>query len=217
MAKILDFKTKYASKIFAIDPAFSKQGCCGWAILNLDAAIFGGTINKPFLHRAGILQPFSSESSLGTMNELCKKLTEIWRTDAGYSREPTAIVVERAVNYPGSSVSFSSIDKLNILVGMLLKSLSPIQQISPTPNEWKGSFQKEETEAEIISLLSFYDKAALERDLQGTKAYQRHNLFDAIGLGLYGARVLLKKITAPQMMNYDRDSRFYESRSAAAQ
>jgi hypothetical protein len=211
MGKILDFKTKYAEKIFAIDPAFSKQGHCGWAILNLDAALFGGNKNKPFIHQCGILQPFSSESSLTTMNDLCKKLVEIWKNDSGYTREPTAIIVERPVIYPGSPVRFSSIEKLNIFVGMLLRSLVPKFQISPSPNEWKGNRPKEETEKEIMSLLGFNDKAALQRDLQTIKTFQRHNLFDALGLGIYAGRVLNRKISAPEMVNLDEESRFYES------
>lgn len=215
MGKILDFKTKYTNKIFAIDPAFSKTGNCGWAIINLDAEIFEGIKNKPFIHKCGTLQPFSSESSLKTMNDLCKKLVEIWKKNEGYIREPTAIIVERPINYPGSPVRFASIGKLNIFVGMLLKSLFPRMQISPSPNEWKGNSKKENTEKEILDLLTHNDKITLKRDINLTKLFQRHNIFDAIGLGIYGARVLTKKISPPDMIYFNDESRFYDTISTS--
>jgi hypothetical protein len=211
MARVIDFKTKYEEAIFAIDPAFSQQGHCGWAIINTNAAIFGGIENKPFIKSCGIIQPFSSESSLRTMNDLCKKLVEIWRNEAGYSREPSAIIVERPVIYPGSPVRFSSIEKLNIFVGMILKSLSPKIQLSPSPNEWKGNQKKEDTENKIISMLSFNDRTVLERDLKNIKVPHRHNLFDALGLGIYAAHVLNKKIAPPNMIHLDEDAKFYAS------
>lgn len=211
MGSILDFKPRYVKKAFCIDPAFSHKGCCGWAIINLDAAMFGGVMNKPFIDQCGVLQPFSSESSLRTMNDLRKNLIEIWRNNSGYSREPSVIIVERPVTYPGSPVRHASIEKLNLFVGTLLTSLAPKFQLSPSPNEWKGNKSKEQTEAEIISLLSFNDRTALERDLRCIKAYQRHNVFDAIGLGIYGAQVITKKISPPEMIHFDEDSKFFES------
>lgn len=211
MGSILDFKPRYAKKIFSIDPAFSHNGCCGWAIINLDAALFGGVMNTPFISECGVLQPFSSESSLRTMNDLCRKLTEIWRNNSGYSREPSVIVVERPVIYPGSPVRFASIEKLNLFVGMLLKSVAPKYQLSPIPNEWKKNKSKEETQTEIISLLSFNDQTALERDLKSIKAHQRHNVYDAIGLGVYAANVITKKLSPPEMIHFDKDSEFFES------
>ncbi len=211
MNNILDFKPKYAKKIFSIDPAFSHNGCCGWAIINLNATMFGGVMNTPFISQCGIIQPFSSESSLRTMNDLCKKLTDIWRNDSGHSREPSALVVERPVIYPGSPVRHSSIVKLNVFVGMLLKSLAPIYQLSPTPNEWKKTKSKEETEAEILGLLNFNDRIALERDFKNIKGYQRHNVYDAIGLGVYGAQVVTKMLAPPEMIYFNEDSKFFES------
>jgi hypothetical protein len=210
MGKILDFKTKYVDKVLAIEPSFSTHGRCGYSLINLDADIFGGIQNKPFLHKCGVLEPFSSESSLGTMNSLCKALIEVWRSDNGYCREPMVIVVGRPIHYSGSPVSISAIEKLNVFVGMLLMSLSPKTQISPNPNEWRGNQTNAQTEAQITALLDFNSMNALMRELNCIKMLQRHNVFDAIGLGLYGARVLSNKISRPEMIDHDKDAQFYD-------
>lgn len=200
MAKILDFKTKYAPKIFAIDPGFSKSSALGWSMINVEAELFGGITNKPHIDRCGILKPFSNESNLATMNDLCDGFIDIWRKDSGYSREPTLLVVELPIIYPGSPVAYRCISDLILFAGMLVKSLSPQMTIMPTPNEWKGNNKKNLTQESVINGLDFYSKKALERDLESIALDKRHNVFDALGLGIYGGNILAKKQPLPRMV-----------------
>jgi hypothetical protein len=199
MAKILDFKTKYVEKVFSIDPSFSKQNGLGWSIINRDAEFFGGKTNAPIIHRSGILKPFSTASNLMAMDELCDKFIEIWRHDSGYSREPAVLVIEQPEIYPGSPVRFSNLTDLSIFVGMLVNGLSPRLTLAPTPREWKGNKKKADTQAEIENISDFHSKRALKRDLDMVATHVRHNIFDALGLGIYGAEVDLGKRPLPRL------------------
>lgn len=199
MSRILDFKTQYAEKIFSIDPSFSKQGGLGWSIINRNAESFGGNKNMPIIHRSGLLKPFSSSSNLMNMEELCEKFTAIWRNDAGYSREPAILVVEQPEIYPGSPVRFSSLTDLSIFVGMIINSLSPKLTLVPTPREWKGCKKKAETQAEIESISEYNSKKALKRDLEMVALHDRHNVYDALAIGIYGAEVDLGKKPLPRL------------------
>ena len=76
------------------------------------------------------------------MNDICKKIEEIWRHDSGYSEEPAVLVIEQPEIYPNSPVRFSNISDLSIFVGMLLCSLSPKLTLAPTAREWKGNKKK---------------------------------------------------------------------------
>ncbi len=199
MSQILNFKTKYEQKIFAIDPSFSEQGGFGWGIVNRNAQSFGGEENVPIIHRSGLLKPFSSDSNLIAMDELCQKLVAIWRNDCGYSKEPAILVIEQPEIYPGSPVRFSSLTDLAIFVGMLSCALSPALTLLPTPREWKGSKKKSETQCEIENISDYHSKRALKRDLEMVALHKRHNIYDALGIGIYGAKVDLGQKPLPRL------------------
>lgn len=200
MGKISDFKTKYAPKVFAIDPAFSFESTgCGWASLNDKPAVLGGDKNKPLINRSGVLKPFSSESSLGNMIELAIKLKQVWQEDAGYSSEPRVLVIERPIIYPGSPIRYSSITDLSILTGIFIAIFNPGQLLAPCPAEWKGNKKKEITEAEIIKLADNYSLQNIKRDMESIAIHKRHNAYDAIGLGIYAIKVMMGEIKPPRL------------------
>lgn len=199
MSKVLDFKPRYANKALSLDPAFSASGGLGWAIINLDAELFGGVQNIPHIHRCGLIKPFSTDSNLNTMNELCLKVVDIWRNDSGYSVEPSLLVVELPVIYPNLHIKPSSIRDLILFAGMLTQTLQPKMQLTPTTGDWKGNQTKEKTQQLIIESLDFHSQRALKRDLESIALDQRHNVFDAIGLGIYGARVFKEQNPLPKM------------------
>lgn len=205
MGAIKDFKTIYSNQILSIDPSCSVSGGLGYAVINMDAEIFGGSKNKPFISHCGNITPFSADSRLITKEELCNKLVEIWHQSAGFSREPFAVVVEKAVIYPGSPVRLSDIEHLIEFVGMLTRSFRPKWKFTPLVREWKGNKPKSETRDYVTSILDFRSKQVLERDLGSIPIGKRHNVFDAIGLGIFAAEVLLNQKPMP------RD--FYQSKS----
>ena len=199
MGRILDFKKKYDAKVLSLDPSFSEHGGFGWGIINLNAEVFGGNKNVPIIHRSGLIKPFSSESNLMTMKELCEKVLTLWRHDAGYSKEPLMLVIEQPEIYPGSPVKFTNLTDLSILVGMLINTLCPQITLIPWPREWKGNKKKSDTKDEIENLNDHFSSRALTRDLDGIAIHIRHNVYDALGLGIYGAHVFLGKQPKPRL------------------
>jgi hypothetical protein len=197
MGAILDFKTKYNNQILSFDPSCSVSGGLGYAIINMDAEIFGGSKNKPFISHCGNVTPFSADSRLITKEELCNKVVEIWQHHAGFTNEPFVLVIEKPVLYPGTQVRSSDITSLSEFVGMLGRSFRPKWKFTPLPREWKGNKPKNETKEYILSILDFRSKQALERDLSCVPNGKRHNVFDALGLGVYGSEVLLKRKPMP--------------------
>ncbi|TXG76900.1 hypothetical protein E6Q11_03770 [Candidatus Dojkabacteria bacterium] len=171
----------------------------------MDAEIFSGSQKRPFIYRCGNIAPFCTDSHLTTKEELCNKVVELWQHYAGFSREPFALVIEKPVIYPNSPVRHSDITNLIEFVGMLSRSFRPKWKFTPTVREWKGNKPKEETKEHIMSLLDCYSKKALERDLSCVPLLKQHNVFDALGLGVFAAEVILGRKPMP------RD--FYQSKA----
>lgn len=210
--RIEDFKPKYSSMIFAIDPAFSFYSTgCGYAFLNIN----GEENNEALFHRTGIIQPFSNESSLGNMLELASRLKQVWEETVGFSSQPRAVVIERPIIYPGSQVKFSSITDLNILTGIFVSIFNPGAILVPCPAEWKGNKPKETTKDEVITLCNRYSLKNIERDLSGIAPHKRHNAFDAMGIGIYGMKVLKGEKPLPRL-HFPIRTRFKNPPLAAA-
>jgi hypothetical protein len=197
MGAILDFKTKYKNQILSLDPSCSVSGGLGYAIINIDAQIFGGSKNKPFISHCGNITPFCTDSRLTTKEELCNKIVETWQQHAGFTNEPFAVVIEKPIIYSGSQVRYSDITNLIEFVGMLCRSFHPKWKFTPLVREWKGNRPKSETKEYIMSILDFFSRQALERDLSCVPIRKQHNVFDAIGLGVFAAEVLLNRKPMP--------------------
>lgn len=200
MSKIKEFKSKFAPKVLAIDPAFSfKSTGCGIAIINKDPECFGGSIKKPIIHRTTVIKPFSSESSLRNMHELANTLKDIWREDEGYSSFPECIVIERPVIYPNSPAAPMTLMDLTLFVGVLTQILECEEIMLPTPREWKAGQQKEETKEEIITICDSNSKRNIVRDLSSIALHKQHNAYDAMGLGIYALKVKMGQLAYPKM------------------
>jgi hypothetical protein len=200
MAQSKDFKPKFAPKILSMDPSFSYNGSgFGWAITNQNPHCFGGDYRKPLIDRTGVIKPFSSESSLRNMIELATKLKDIWVESEGFSSSPQSIVIERPVIYPNSPVSSMSLLDLTLFVGVLSQALDYEEIFLPIPREWKGCMQKSDTKEQIENLCDSFSKKNIKRDLESIALSQRHNAYDAMGLGVYVLRVQNKELPYPKM------------------
>jgi hypothetical protein len=60
-----------------------------------------------------------------------------------------------------------------------------VRAATPTPYAWKGNKTKDEHHPEIIAKLDPYERKRLEQALSNIPQGKRHNVIDAIGLGLY--------------------------------
>jgi hypothetical protein len=53
------------------------------------------------------------------------------------------------------------------------------------PHKWKGTIAKEVCHARIWSILSADEKATLAKVCEGVAPSKRHNVLDAVGIGLW--------------------------------
>lgn len=200
MPRQKDPLSKFIPKILTIDPAFSfKSTGCGMAIINKNPQCFGGSVKRPLVHRTGVIQPFSSESSLRNMIELANKIKNIWQEEEGYSSFPESIVIERPIIYPNSPVAPMTMMDLTLFVGALTQILDYQNILLPFAREWKANQPKEETKEEIEKLCDSYTKRNIKRDLESIALHKRHNAYDAIGMGIYAIRVESGQLPLPKM------------------
>jgi len=197
VGKVLDFKPRHVNKMLTFDPGVSPSNGLGFAIVNIDAEIFGGPKNKPFLSHCGLIVPFASAPKIVTMEELCDKAIETWRTLEGFTREPKVLVIEHPIIYPNSPARKQDLLDLGKLAGMLSRCFQPQRRLGPIANEWKGNAPKSATQDYVLSMLDGRSKKILEINLASIPLGKRHNVFDALGLAFYAASVLLKKTPTP--------------------
>ncbi len=57
-----------------------------------------------------------------------------------------------------------------------------------TPNDWKGSTPKNISHARVWAALSEPEKSVVDKALRGMAPGKRHNVLDAIGIGLWGVK-----------------------------
>lgn len=55
-----------------------------------------------------------------------------------------------------------------------------------TPNDWKGSTSKDTSHARIWRVLSSHEQGIVDRAGKGMAPGKRHNMMDAVGIGLHG-------------------------------
>ena len=193
----LDFKELYENKILGLDPGWGSEGGTGYAIINLDAEYFGGTKNKPIVDECGLITTFASDSRLATKEELCEKAIKVWKANAGFIRQPYALIIDKPLIYPGSPVRYQTIVDLSELAGMLGRCFRPKIKITPFPREWKGNQAKNTTQESILGVLDIYSKNNLSKGLVSIPKHKHHNIFDAIGIGFYGAEIISKQREFP--------------------
>lgn len=99
-------------------------------------------------------------------------------------------VVERMVHYPGSTgargnaVANDLID-LTAASCLLAGRINPRELRFVTPHEWKGTTPKEICEARALAKLREKERQLLWAYLADVPPSLRHNLWDALGIGLF--------------------------------
>jgi hypothetical protein len=199
VSKQKDFATKYAPKVFAISPASSFKGSgCGWSIINCDARSYGGNKNSPLVLRSGILKPFTDLPSLSNMTEFAHKFERIWQEDSGFSRQPKTVIIEKPGVDLGSSSNPESIRDIAIFVGVLMKIFAPELILAPGAHEWSATTSKESLKKEILDRSDKISLSNIKRDMDYIALHNRHNVYDAIGLGIYGGHVTNNQLPLPE-------------------
>lgn len=170
-------------KIFAIDPSYGSQNGCGWAVFCEDTGR---------LKRCGIVRPFAPGGpARNNMNELLEKLQRVWEKEVGFSCHPLVLCIEYPQIYriPGM-VNPNILLNLAFFCGLISSNFGAKRDLSPRPSEWKGNLSKDKKNQQIAESLDRWSKKALERDLAATTKHLRHNVIDAVGLGLFAIKNL---------------------------
>lgn len=122
---------------------------------------------------------------------------ELWAVDfvvraqSGIISKPAAkgelIVIEQPVSYPNSPVDPNDLIEIAVMgaevAGRFIRPGGKIVHVKP--NEWKGTVPKEITAARTREILSDIENVRMDEWLSKHKRGIRHNLLDAVGIGLF--------------------------------
>lgn len=199
MSKQKDFAIKYASKVFAINAAFSFKGKgCGWSIINCDAQTYGGNKNSPLVLRSGNFKPFADLSTLPNMIDIAHKLERIWQEDSGFSKQPKTVIIEKPGIDHSASLNPESIRDIAIFTGILIRVFAPELILAPAPKEWRLNKSKEDIKKEILDHSDQISLNNINRDMKYLALHNHHNVYDTIGLGIYGGHVTKNQLPLPE-------------------
>ncbi|MEI6791235.1 MAG: hypothetical protein WCK42_08650 [Myxococcaceae bacterium] len=167
-------------EILAIDPGLQATG---WAVLSDKT----GTLLS-----CGMVRPFAQVSQTHSIAELRSKIMKIWEERVGFSKNPVALAVELPQIYQQKFLKGDPNDliPLSVMSGLFWASFNPGKCFLPRPATWKGQVPKDVMQERIISKLSTSSKRILAESLQTVPKYLRHNVYDAVGIGLWAFKQL---------------------------
>ena len=96
---------------------------------------------------------------------------------------PRRFVIEMPQIYPRTPVPPNDIVKLAFQAGMYAGRMGNAEYV--TPHEWKGNLPKELCGRRTLGKLSPEEREVYEKCVKGVAAGYRHNVQDAIGIGLF--------------------------------
>lgn len=100
------------------------------------------------------------------------------------------VVMEVPVVYPGSDTNPNDLVDITAagmgVAAQLSLPLTRIRQVKPA--EWKGQVPKKITQQRIERLLTQAERIRLGQCLSPVKSGLRHNLWDAVGIGLFALK-----------------------------
>jgi hypothetical protein len=166
--------------ILTIDPGYSFKNGAGYAIID----------DETFrLKDCGVIRPFAPGLvSFLAAEEISDKLKKAWEEQVGFSYDPVMLYIEFPRFHNGANINNESLLMLSYMSGIIRRDFKiPINRVCfVRPNEWKGSQNKDQTEVAVLATLDTWSKKILERELSSLPKSLHHNVFDAIGLALWG-------------------------------
>lgn len=106
--------------------------------------------------------------------------------------EDEHVVCEIPQVYPGSPVSTQSLITLMSRAGYLAGFLRPSQLTLVKPSQWKGQIPKDIHHKQILEQLEVGELLVLDQCLTNIPKSKHHNVYDAVGLGLWYLQRRLK-------------------------
>lgn len=167
--------------ILAIDPGYSHENGTGFAIFDDESHV---------LKSCGLIRPFAPglENHSSTI-EIANKIRKIWEEEVGFSYDPKILCIEHPLacfTKQGVRVNSKSIITLAILCTRIEERFSAKDILRPYPHMWKKRCSKEETKNTVLATLGPRSLKNLKDCLSKVPPHLQHNVFDAIGIGLWG-------------------------------
>jgi hypothetical protein len=166
--------------VFTIDPGYSHENGTGYALFDHQTQR---------LKACGLIRPFAPglENHASTI-EIADKVRCTWEKEVGFSYDPTVLCIEHPLacfTRQGVRVNSKSIITLAILCTRIEERFSAKTFLRPYPHMWKKHSSKDETKNLVLKTLNQRSLKALDEGLSTVPPHLRHNIFDAVGLGLW--------------------------------
>lgn len=170
--------------ILSIDPGYSHDNGTGFAL-------FDDTTYR--LKSCGLIRLFAPglESHASTI-EIADKVKKTWEEKVGFSYDPKILCIEHPLacfTKQGVRVNSKSIIMLAILCTRIEERFKAKTPLRPYPHIWKKRGTKEETKALVLDTLGQCSLRALKEGLLSVPPHLHHNVFDAVGLGLWAIKL----------------------------
>lgn len=166
--------------IFAIDPGYSYENGTGYAVFDGD---------NFHLKACGLIRPFAPNMENHTTTiEIAEKVRRIWEQEVGFSFDPKVLCIEHPLacfTKNGVRVNSNSIITLAILCTRIEERFKAKTILRPYPHVWKKRDTKEQTKAMVLNTLDAWSLKKLAQGLSTVIPSLHHNIFDAVGLGLW--------------------------------
>jgi hypothetical protein len=175
--------------ILAIDPGYSFSNGTGYAI-------FDHKTHK--LKSCGLIRPFAPGlESHSSVIEMADKVKRKWEEEVGFSYDPKVLCIEHpqaCFIKNGVMVNSNSIIMLAVLGARIEERFKPETLLRPHPSEWKKRLNKDQTKNWVLETLEPWSLKALEKGLESVTPHRQHNVFDAIGIGLWSIDKIKNKL-----------------------
>lgn len=170
--------------ILTIDAGYSYENGTGYAI-------FDDKTHR--LKACGLIRPFAPgmESHASTI-EIADKVRRKWEEEVGFSYDPKILCIEHPTacfTKQGVRVNSKSIITLAVLCTRIEERFKAKTPLRPYPHTWKKRSSKEDTKTLALNNLGQWSFKALNQGLSGVPPHLHHNIFDAVGLGLWAIKV----------------------------
>lgn len=169
--------------ILAIDPGYSYSNGTGYAI-------FDDKTHK--LKTCGLIRPFAPGlESHTSIIEIANKVRRKWEEEIGFSYDPKILCIEHPQTCfikNGVRVNPNSIIMLAVLSVRIEERFKAKTPLRPYPSEWKNRLTKDQSKNLILENLDGWSTKALESGLSSVSPHLRHNVFDAVGIGLWAIK-----------------------------
>ena len=104
---------------------------------------------------------------------------------------PEWLIIEVPQAYGvGAKVDPNKLALLTLLAGVLIGTMPDAKWKTPKPREWKGQVPKEVMNTRTLNALTPAEHTRMIHHLQDVPKSVRHNVWDAIGIGLWASKRL---------------------------